>query len=89
MYFKDLLCAFGRGSGFPILDEGDKLFLKVHWDSFLHVSLGLMMAAEMEVLPRLFASEINTQRLFQDVGDTNDAFYWRDKRGVGSGAGEV
>lgn len=27
-----------------------------------------------EVLPRLFASEINIQRMFQDAGDTNDAF---------------
>lgn len=35
-----------------------------------------------EVLPRLFASEINIQRMLQDAGDTNDAFYWRDKRGL-------
>lgn len=65
---------------FPSWMKETKILLKVHRDSFLHVSLGLMMAAEMEVLPRLLASEINTQRLLQDVGDTNDAFYWRDKR---------
>lgn len=35
-----------------------------------------------EVLPRLIASEINIQRLLQDAGDTNDAFSWRDKRGL-------
>lgn len=81
--FKALVCAFGRDSGLSA--QTKETYSIISQSSSGCISPPFNQAddgSRNEDLPRLFASEINIQRMLQDAGDTNDAFYWRDKRGL-------
>lgn len=79
MYFKDLICTIGRGLWFVWPETN-------YFSSSSGCISQLFNQADdgsRNLVPRrFFASEINIQRMLQNLGDTNDVFYWRDKRGL-------